>query len=290
MSNFETQIEPIHSNEPSQQVELDAIERAILIDPAVMVRGIDTLIERFETITDDVGFHRTPEVTLTIDGEDEPVTVFAGYTRADRFRKVIYKRDAESNEVREWVVLSRRPEVMVTDGLHHPIETDVARTRVRAVLDAMKEQYEQAALNRANGFDVQKHLVRTLDELIVEQQVILARLQQERGAVVQADAPESFTMQILTSWEREGVRPFEETVTATTLSEAVLAVIQRYKEANHVNDVQGSSVSVMVTTSEGQLRALPEEVVMPLFNALSHYDAEAAEIERKKRELPLLES
>ncbi len=288
MSNFETQIEPINSNEPSQQAELDAIERAILIDPAVMVRGIDTLIERFETITDDVGFHRTPEITVAIDGEDEPVTVFAGYTRADRFHKVIYKRDAESNEVREWIVLSRRPEAIITDGLHHPIETDVARTRVRAVLDAMKKQYEQAALNRANGFDIQKHLERTLDELIVEQQVRLARLQQERGAVVQAEVSESFTIQILTSWEREGVQPFEETVTATTLSDAVLAVIRRYKEANHVNDVLGSSVSVMVPTSQGQLRALPEEIVMPLFNALSQYDAEGAEIERKKRELPKL--
>jgi hypothetical protein len=263
---------------PSHE-ELTRIENDILAEPRIIESGLSTLINRYTYVRTEDGAYLTPDTVIELGEDDDaqPTTVFAGCTESDYHRKVVFQKDPTTGQTAEWIVFSGFPDVGITDGSGRPLESDTDRKYVRSVLEAMKLSYDRDVTAMADGFNIKQHLLDTLDGRIASKEAELAFLQRQRQQAEQHEGTfDKFKVTIRSGWEREGEQSLDEEIAASSLSEVIHKATARFKEMNHRSDVQAHAFSVGVSVGEGQFWTVPDEVVVPLFRALSYLDREAS--------------
>lgn len=215
----------------------------------------------------------------------QPTTVFAGYTESDYHRKVVFQKDPTTGQTAEWIVFSGFPNVKIADGSGRPLESDTDREYVRSVLEAMKVSYDRDVTRIADSFDIKRHLLDTLDDHIAAKRAELTSLQHQKQKAEQHEgAFDKFKVTIRSGWERDGEQSLDEEIAASSLSKVLHKATARFKEMNGRSDVQAHAFSVSVSVGEDQFWEVPNEVVLPLFRALSYWDREAFDVERAKQD------
>lgn len=263
--------------------ELRQVHEDILTDPQVLRAGLATLISQYTYTKTEDDYYITPEAAIHLnDGDDaSQFTVFAGYHKQNLLREIIYLKDEDTSEVSEWIIFGDE----LTDGSGQNLASEAGRKMVRQVLDAMKNAYEQSVITQADSFDIRQHLLDTLDERIAAKEAELISLRHQRQHAEQQEEPfTAFKVSIVSGWRNEGESNLDEVIQAPGLSAALRLAADRFKQLNHRSDVQARSISVSVTSGEGQYWPIPNEAVLPLFSALSHWDREAYEVEKVKQE------
>lgn len=279
--------QPVNFGLPSHE-ELARIEESILVEPSILLSGLDTIISRYTYAKTEDGAYLTPDTTIEIEQNDDPqqTTVFAGWTENNYRRRVIFQRDPSSGLAAEWIVLTSASDVSVSDGSGRSLDSEADRKYVRSVLEAMKTSYDRNVTEKTDGFDIKQHLLETLDETIATKKAELASLEHQREQAEQNEGVfDKFKVTIHSGWEREGEQTVEEEVSAARLSEVLLKATEKFKQLNRRSDVQARAFSVAVSVGDGQFWTIPNEVVSPLFQSLSQWDKEASDIERAKQGL-----
>ena len=279
--------QPVNIGLPSHE-ELARIENDILAEPGILESGLSTLIGRYGCLKPGDGSFLTPDTVIEWgQGDDtQQATIFAGYADNNYYRKVIYQKNPSTGQTAEWIVFSGSPDVRIADGSGRPLVTETDRRYVRSVLEAVKVSYDRDVTATADGFDIRQYLLETLDDRILAKEAELATLQQQKQQAQEHEgAFDKFKVTIRSGWERDGEQSLDEEISASSLSDVLRKATARFKEMNHRRDVQDDAFSVSVSVGENQFWPVPDEVVMPLFQALSHVDIEAYDVERAKRDL-----
>jgi hypothetical protein len=260
-----------------QEDERRRLEAEIRFSPQIMQSAVLTMLSRYvDTKTED-GRYLTPLTTIqTPEGQDgHSAIVFAGYSEQDYHRKVIYMRDAATGKAAEWIVFSGNADPRITDGSGRPLDADTERGFVRSVIDAMQDSFEKDAVAKAEGFDIKHYAAETLGHQITDTEATLARLRAEIAEIEERTEPfKKFRVSIVSGWEREGEKTLDEVIEADSVAEALRQAAKRFKQLNGRSDVQAQSLSVAAITDKNAAVRIPNEVLTPLFRAVSAWDRE----------------
>lgn len=278
---------PMDRSSTKKMEETAELDRQDLLRPEILESGLSTLVDRYGTRTSS-GECMTPDIKINAENTDtDGITVFASTTELSNSRTgVIYQKN-DNGQPAEWIVFGRLPDGMTTvrDGSGRQLDDEADRTYVRAILEAMKTGYEQDITRTTDSFDIREHLMGTLQGKAAALKAELDSLQSLLDTLDECpEPPTAFRVTIESAWRQEGEHSLEgETFTADSLSEAIRQAIERFKELNNRNDVQASSFQVDIPTADGHFSGVPDAVVAPLFQALSCYDLEDANIRRARQ-------
>lgn len=272
---------------PIQDVGADRLarEKELLLNPKVLIGAGGMLVERYGRSQEIQPGHRlaaTPEVQVSIDDSDAPLTIYASQDGQQYGQWGINLVDPVQRTSAPWILFDNTVG-QITDGNGSPIADPEGLQQVRDIIDAMEQQYSQALTETADAFDIRGNALKDVDDEITETEELLNELRLRRNLIALETAPIGmFQVTITSAWAKEGERSYSETIPADSLSAAVAKAIERFKVLNNRSDVQANSIQVRATSDGRNYYEVPREVVMPLYQAYSRSDREAIAIARLK--------